>query len=218
MFIRTVASSLCAALLAVTAQQASAQASSKDQWRIGLGRADLHYSGSAAEILPSHQPSIELGWTRHLSGPWSLRAGFVHAPNKHRQTQHIVPAGGGITHTEDKDISARINVFQLGFGYTLAEGRWGQLTAMGMLTHSRMAIQGVENDTIVSGGTTTYAPVYNWRYRGNSNRLTVGLEYQLPGVESMGGVAPYVQIQKFTADGGMGGKPFFISAGLAKSF
>ena len=215
---RHFASSLCTALLAVVTQQASAQASSKDQWRIGLGRADLHYSGSAAEILPSHQSFIEVGWTRHLSGPWNLRAGFLHAPNKHRQTQHNVPAGGGITHTEDKDISARINVFQLGLGYTLAEGRWGQLTAMGMLTHSRMAIQGVENDTFVSGGTTTHAPVYNWRYRGNSNRLTMGLEYQLPRVESIGGLVPFVQIQKFTADVGMGNKPFLISAGLAKSF
>lgn len=219
MFSRFIAQSLCTALLVVTAQQASAQTSTQDQWRIGLGRGDMNFTdSSAAAILPSHQPVVEVGWSRQLSGPWSLRAGFLHAPNKHRQTQHTVPAGVGITHTEDKDVSARVNLVQLGFGYTVADGRWGQLTAVSMLTHSRISLQGVERDTVVSGGITTHAPTYQWSYRGNSNRLTIGLEYQLPSVESMWGVVPYAQIQKFTADGGMGGKPVLISAGLAKSF
>lgn len=211
MLSRYTAQFLCAALLAVATQQANAEADPKNQWRIGLGVMDLHYNvGEAAEVWPDHQPAVEIGWTRQLSGPWSVRANFLHAPSKHRQTHQIV----SMDHTEDNDNSAKYSLFQVGVGYTLTEAHWGKLTVFGMLTHARATFQFTEIETI--GGTTR--PPRKGEGQINKNRLMLGLEYQLPGIDTLGGALPYVQVQSLISSSALGGNHTVVSAGLVKSF
>lgn len=216
---RHFASSLCTALLAVVTQQASAQASSKDQWRIGLGQVNTPYTNPQnAAVGPDSNPLLEVGWTREISGPWSLRAGFIHAANTHRLTQRTETFLSGRTQQTDIDSSTQANVFQLGVGLALAEGSWGKLTAASMITHTRGTVRVSVTDIYQGGGLPTQQTTSTGSVRGSMNRLTLGLEYQLPAVEVLGGLSPYVQVQKFTSDNGEGGKQTFITAGLIKSF
>lgn len=219
MVTRHFASSLCAALLVVTAQQASAQAFSKDQWRVGLGQVNTPYTNPQnAAVGPASNALVEVGWSRDLGGPWSLRAGFIHALDTHRHTQRSTTFLSGRTQLTDVDSSTHANVFQLGVGLAVADGSWGKLTATGMLTHTRGTVSSVVTDTYQGGGQSDQQTISSASSKSNLNRFTLGLEYQLPFIQVLGGFSPYVHLQKLTSDNGAGGKQTFITAGLIKPF
>ncbi len=142
----------------------------------------------------------------------------MHAADTHQLTQRSETFLSGRTQQTDIDSSTQANVFQVGVGLALAEGSWGKLTALSMITHTRGTVRVSVTDIYQGGGLPTQQTTSVGRARGNMNRLTLGLEYQLPAIEVLGGLSPYVQVQKLTSDNGEGGKQTFITAGLTKFF
>lgn len=219
MIYRYIAQHLCAVLMLITAQQSSAQVAARDQWRFGMGQVNTPYTNPQnASVGPSSNPLVEIGWSRELSGPWSVRAGFTYALESNRQTQRSTNFLGGRTQSTEIDISTQANVFQVGVGLKLAQGTWGKLTTTGMLTHTRGALSSMVIDTFQGGGQLTQQTISGGSVRGNMNRLMLGLEYQLPPIGTLAGLSPYVNAQKFTSDNAEGGKQTFITAGLIKTF
>lgn len=207
------------ATLAFASTLAHAQGQAQDEWRIGFGQVQTPYvNPQNASVAPGTNPLIEIGWTRPLSGPWTLRAGFIHAAKNDRQTQRTTTFLNGTTQNTDINIHTRANVFQVGLGFAFVEASWGQLTATAMLTHTRAKTGTDVTIHFQSDGQVTQQFADSWSTHPKMNRFAAGVEYLGPRLESFGAVSPYVSVQKFTANNGEGGKQTLLTAGLSKRF